>query len=155
MEVVAWVACCCRKYVVRHRPSPSASLLAVCWLGVLGKVAVWFFALRLAGFVAILFGNRGCAFTFKQSGLFFCFAAVGFVVLQSVCVAWLWVLPAVAGGFGLLTVGCCQSGGSGAFPVVRQCGTAGCSGSNILICPTSQSKGLPAVPAGKVFVFHR
>ncbi|MDD5124334.1 hypothetical protein [Methylovulum sp.] len=27
------------------------------------------------------------------------------------------------------SVGCCQSGEAGAFPVVRQCGVAGCSGS--------------------------
>jgi len=59
VKVVVWLACCCRKHVVRHRPWSFVSLPAVCWLGVLGKVTVWFFALRLAGFVAILFGSRG------------------------------------------------------------------------------------------------
>jgi len=66
-------------------------------------------------------------------------------------------LPVVASGFGLAVVGCGQPGGFGFIPVVRHCGAAGFSGSgpNILICPTSQSKGLPAIPAGEVFSFHR
>ena len=39
------------------------------------------------------------------------------------------------------------------FRVLQQCGTTGfySSGQNVrYLCPTSQSKGLPAVPAGKI-----
>jgi len=70
-----------------------------------------------------------------------------------------WASWFVAGGcgFGLVSVGCFWAGGVGVFSVVRQCGAAGFSGSGQASssCPTSQSKGLPAVPAGEVGFFHR
>lgn len=56
-----------------------------------------------------------------------------------------WVLPVVAGGFGLILV-------------MRRYCVVVCSGSRQKFrypCPTSQSKGLPAIPACKVSFFHR
>jgi len=90
------------------------------------------------------YGVWSCAAVVKQSGLVFCSVVVGLAGLQSVCRAGLLVLPVVAGGFGLLAVGCGQSGGVGFFPVVRQCGVAGCSdsGQNVLYpMPNKPVKG--------------
>jgi hypothetical protein len=102
------------------------------------------------GFVPSLSGSRVW---------FFSFVVVGLAELQPVLHGWPGCfLARCGGGFRLVAAGCCQSGGVG---VSALCGTAVRRAFAVrgkmryLQCPTSQSKGLPAIPAGKVSLFHR
>ena len=142
VKVVVWAACCCRKHFVGHRPSSSASLLAVCWLGVFGK---------LSGLLLLCGCRSGFCppFSACQIWAVCChYQAVGIGFLFGLAGWAFWFVAGGFGGFGLVSVGCCRAGGVGFFPVVRLCGAAGFSGSGQASssCPTSQSKGLPAVP---------
>jgi hypothetical protein len=90
---------------------------------------------------------------------FFSFVVVGLAELQPVLHGWPGgFLIRCGGGFRLVAVGCCQSGGVG---VPALCGSAVQRAFPVrgkirhIQCPTSQSKGLPAVPAGEVFSFQR
>ncbi len=109
-------------------------------------------------------------FTFGLSGLVLCrrrqAVGVGFfrVVLASLAGLQSAILVIPLG-----SVACCSSRALSAWRVwflsryaaMRQCGNAVWrvvrvrGKMSFILCPTSQSKGLPAIPAGEVGFFHR